>query len=273
MVCAEHVDAGYSRRSKVFEDLNLRLCGGNIYGLYGANGAGKSTLLKLITGLIFPSRGNISVMGFCPARRRAADIGRMLYIPDEIGLPKISFRAFVRSYSVFYPRFSAEQLGEYAGMFGIDPAQRMDQLSFGQRKKLYVSFVLACNTDLVVMDEPTNGLDIASKKAFRKIMASVPLEGRIFVVSTHQVHDLDHIVTGAIMLKEGKIILDSSVDTLSERLCFGSVNDLPSPLYVDGLRGFGENTFGCESDVDIELLYNALNENEAVRNRVAALLK
>jgi ABC-2 type transport system ATP-binding protein len=140
----------------------------------------------------------------------------------------------------------------------------MDKQSFGQQKKAMIAFGLATNTALLIMDEPTNGLDIPSKVQFRKLIASVLTEDRCMVISTHQVRDLDSLIDTLLILHDGKIVINQSIDEVQEKLMFESYRDTDGlhVLYEEaGPRGKNailKNTSSEYSKVDLELLFNAV---------------
>ncbi len=174
--------------ANVFEDLNLEMTRGNIYGLLGLNGAGKTTLMKLMTGLLFPRTGTVSVLGDNPARRYPDVLSRIFMLPEELHLPGISVKEYLISRSPFFPAFDNERFKRYMGEFDIPQDKKLSKLSYGQQKKFLLSFGLACGSELLVLDEPTNGLDIPSKGMFRRLVAEALSDERVFIISTHQVH-------------------------------------------------------------------------------------
>jgi len=145
---------------------------------------------------------------------------------------------------------------------------RLNTLSFGQQKKFIIAFALACNTRILLMDEPTNGLDIPSKIHFRKLIASVLHEDRTIIISTHQIRDLDNLIDRVIIVDEGELLLNASLPEIAERLCFKSVTELEglnNILYQEkSLKGFtvvSENAGGEDSKVNLEHLFNAVTGN------------
>ena len=172
-------------KNPLFSKLDLEIPRGNIYGLLGMNGAGKTTLLKLISGQLFRTEGKAEVMGFDPQQRNPEMLADMFYLPEEFYLQKISMEEFLKIYTPFYPKFNKTELDSYLNIFGIDTSKKLSDLSFGQKKKFLLSFGLASNTSLLILDEPTNGLDIPSKSQFRRIVASALTDDRTFIISTH----------------------------------------------------------------------------------------
>ncbi len=269
MITFKDVSFGY-RGGRLFDRLDLTLRRGAIYGLLGKNGAGKSTLLKLAAGLLFPSRGTITVLERTPRKREPNFLNQVFFVPEEFTLPRMTMTEYARVYGVFYPRFSREQLGELLRELEVAADQRLDRMSFGQRKKAYIAFAVACNTPLLIMDEPTNGLDIPSKSSFRRVIARVTDEERTVVISTHQVRDLDQLIDSVVVLDGSEILLNASTAEITERLQFVHLEDDEPALYAErtihGRWGVRANDSGIESPLDMELLFNAaVTSREAVK--------
>ncbi|UOQ65364.1 ABC transporter ATP-binding protein [Hymenobacter volaticus] len=269
MVTIQHLRFGYSRRTPLFEELSLSLTRGHIYGLLGKNGAGKSTLLKCMVGLAFPWSGTCTVHGQPSAERRPDMLADLFFLPEEVYVPAITFEQFVASTAPFYPRFDRDQLATYLHELEVPAQGRLQALSYGQQKKFMIAFALATNTSLLVLDEPTNGLDIPSKAQFRKIVASALGEERCIIISTHQVRDLDALIDTVVVVHDRQIVLNQSIDDLAERLRFGTArpDEAATPIYAEasirGLQGIWPNPAGLPSRVDLELLFNALINDSA----------
>jgi len=259
-------DLHYSyRRKPVLSGLNLELKPNQIYGLLGRNGTGKSTLLRNIAGFLFPQQGSIDALGFSPAQRRPAFLERVFLVPEEFDLPATTLDRWVRNLSPFYSLFDQQQFQRYIREFDIPPATRLTELSYGQQKKVFISFALATNAPILLMDEPTNGLDIPSKSQFRKIIAGAVDENRCILISTHQVKDLEQLVDRVTIIEDGRILFDQSMETIAEKLLFkfsDSPAETAAALYSESsLRGNAiilPNRQQQESRPDLELLYKAI---------------
>jgi len=266
MIDIKNVDFSYSRNTKLLLGLSLKLETGRIHGLLGKNGEGKSTLLKLISGLVFPIHGNIAVMGFDPQKRTPEMLQDIFFLPEELPQLPLSIKNYEEVYAPFYPNFSAEQFNRYLKEFDIDDKKAMlNKLSHGQKKKVFVSFGLATNTKLLLMDEPTNGLDIPSKGQFRRMVASAVDETRCLIISTHQVRDLDSLIDSIMIMEGHEIVFNEPNENITKKLLFkvAEHNDTDASVIYseDSLRGLyqvRENTTGEESKLDIELLFNAV---------------
>ncbi len=205
MVRIEHLSFGYSPANPIFNHLNLELPSGKIYGLLGKNGAGKSTLLKLISGLIFPQKGSCIINGYHSKDRHPLVLRDLYVIPEELEIPPITVNQYEKLYSPFYPLFDHFLFNANLKEFDIPKSQKMSKLSYGQKKKVLISFGLATHSKLVIMDEPTNGLDIPSKSQFRRLLAATLHHERSFIISTHQVRDVVNLIDPIIILEKGEV--------------------------------------------------------------------
>lgn len=265
MISIQHLSFSYKKQRPLFQDLNLELQAGHIYGLLGKNGAGKSSLLKHIAGLLFPQKGSCTVMGYDAHLRRPAFLQNLFLVPEEFYLPQVHIKNYLRTYAPFYPNFDERAFLDYLDEFKIPANQRLTEMSYGQKKKVLISFALATNTKVLIMDEPTNGLDIPSKSQFRKIIASALSSDRCIVISTHQVRDLDNLIDNIVIIDNHRIIFRQDVEEVTTRLVFKAVTQLDGKeLYADSsLKGHAivaENDGTQRSRVDMELLFNAVLE-------------
>jgi len=253
------------RRKPVFTGLNLDLHPGRIYGLLGRNGTGKSTLLRNIAGYLFPEKGRIEALGFEPGKRQPAFLEKVFLVPEDFYLPPTRIGEWVGTQARFYPSFNREQFDRILRDFDIPADARLDEMSYGQQKKTLISFALAINAPLLLMDEPTNGLDILSKSQFRKVIAGTVDETKCIVISTHQVRDLDNLIDRVMLIEEGKILFDQDLETISRRLTFKislDAEEMAGALYSEpSLKGNAlilVNSDGEDSRPDLEMLYKAV---------------
>lgn len=217
MITVKDMSFGYNG-GDLFSGLNLEMEKGNIYGLLGLNGAGKTSLMKLMTGLLFPREGEISVMGENPTRRNPDLLSRIFVLSEELNAPSISEKEFLLSQAPFYPDYNHSQFERYLGEFDVPRNKRLNKLSYGQKKKFLLSFGLACGSELLVLDEPTNGLDIPAKGLFRRLVAEALTEERIFIISTHQVRDVDSLIDPITILHEGKVLFEHDMAEVNEHI-------------------------------------------------------
>ncbi|MEJ7560683.1 MAG: ABC transporter ATP-binding protein [Pedobacter sp.] len=263
MIEINDLNFGYSKQKLLFKNLSMQLQAGHIYGLLGKNGAGKSSLLKNLAGLVYADSGKISVMGHDPAKRQPSLLRQICFIPEEFYLPAVKIDAYVKANSPFYPDFDHNYFNELLTEFDIPVGQKLINMSYGQKKKLIIAFGLATQAKLIIMDEPTNGLDIPSKAQFRKIMAAALTDDRCIIISTHQVRDLDNLIDTVIMLDESSVALKASVEEITHKLCFKRINEMnDTVIYAEpSLSGFNAvipNYHDEDSKLDIELLFNAM---------------
>lgn len=259
----------YRRKKPIFDGLNLTLQPGSIYGLLGPNGAGKSTLMRLMAGLLFPEQGTIYIDKRQPGKRQPAFLEQLFLLPEEIYTPAVRIQEYVRINAPFYPTFDYDQFADYLREFGLTNNQKLSELSYGQKKKVLIGFGLATNTAVLLMDEPTNGLDIPSKAQFRRLVAGAVHENRTIIISTHQVRDLETLIDPIIILSEQTVALHASTEAITERLWFGlvpSLDDLSNAvLYaeraVGGYAVVTENPLSEPSRLDLEWLFHAVQGN------------
>lgn len=267
MINIKNLHFSYKRR-KVFTGLSLSLEAGHIYGLLGKNGTGKSTLLRCIAGLLFPRQGSVEVMGFVPGKRHPAFLQSVFMVAEEFYLPDVSVEKYVKLNAPFYPNFSNEQFAEYLKEFDIPLENTLQSMSYGQKKKVLISFGLACNTDLLLMDEPTNGLDIMSKSKFRKVIAGAVNEKKCIVISTHQVKDLESLIDRITIIDDGQILFDQTTDAINRKIQFKisfDQEEISDALYIEpSLQGSAivcANPHEEDTKLDLELLYKAVVTN------------
>lgn len=259
-------------KTKVFDAFTTTLSENTIYGLLGKNGTGKSTLLYLISGLLRAQKGSICVDNY-NARDRHPDMLRDIFIvPEEFVLPRVSLDTYVKMNEQFYPNFSRDVLNRCLQDFELPLSLKLNELSMGQGKKVYMSFALAAGTRLLLMDEPTNGLDIPSKSQFRRVIANNMTPDRTLIISTHQVHDVETLLDHILILNNSRLLLDASVADICNRYTFGNrtaaemddsvVYSEPSPMgnAVIARRAATDK----ETPLNLELLFDAVVSGKIV---------
>ncbi len=253
----------------VLKDISMNLEEGRIYGLLGENGVGKTTLLTLLAGLKKVDDGTLEIDGQKPFNREPSFLSNIYYLPDEVPAPRRKAIDFAIDHGQYWKNFSAQKFSEIMTVFDNDQNQRMDHMSYGQLKKTFISFALACNTKYLFMDEPTNGLDIPSKGQFRKAVSKYTSDDSTLLISTHQARDLEAIIDPIIILDRRDVLLNASLDEIARKLYFDYTSEAdPAALYQEMVPGGNiqvlRNTTGAESKVNIEALFNAvlLHKNE-----------
>lgn len=267
VVHMQNVGFSYTQ-NRLFNHLDLEIRRGNIYGLLGKNGAGKTTLLKILSGQLFIEEGETKVLGENPQERKPSLLSEIFYLPEEFPLPKMKASEYLAMRSPFYPKFDHEMFSQYCREFDIDLNQHLDQMSLGQKKKVLLSFGLATNTALLILDEPTNGLDIPSKRQFRQTVASAMTEQRTFIISTHQVRDMENLIDPIIILHDGKVIFNDTVESVNEKYVLTLTTEQPKAdevMYTEKVLGgwmvLSERTDDSEGKpLDLETLFNVIIE-------------
>ena len=255
---------------ELFRDFSLDLQPSNVYGLLGKNGAGKSTLIYLMTGLLTPASGQVTLDGIDVRRRLPQTLNSMFLVPEEFDLPHTTLSQFVKINAPFYPNFSVEDMNRYLDIFEMEHDCKLQSLSMGQKKKVFMSFALATNTRVLIMDEPTNGLDIPSKSQWRKIIASGMTDDKMMLVSTHQVRDIEQVLDHVLIIDQSQVLLNASLGEVASRLAFRPMREGDQPLLAQtGVMGTLVVTpvlDGEETQVDLEMLFNAtLQQPQAIQ--------
>ena len=191
------------------QNLSLTLGEGMICGLLGRNGAGKSTLLYLMMGLLRPKKGCVEVDGMRADRKQSLMLQEMFLVPEEFALPKMRLNDYLKTIRPLYPRFSDELLGRCLREFGLPENPSLGSLSMGQKKQVLICVALAAQTKYLLMDEPTNGLDILSKSIFRKVVVSGMTDDKMILISTHQVHDVEKLLDHVVILDHSRVLFDA----------------------------------------------------------------
>lgn len=266
MIRIENLAFSYGQ-APVIKNITMTLEEGRIYGLLGENGVGKTTLLTLLAGLKKPQAGTIVSDGMVPYDRKPDFLAAQYYLPDEVAPVAMTAEQYAKSVGCFWPRFDFNKFRELMQLFETDATKRMDKMSAGQLKKTYISFALACNVRHLLMDEPTNGLDIPSKTQFRSAITRYTAEDSVIVISTHQVRDLENIIDPIVILDRQDVLLSASIAEITEKLYFDYGTTLnPDSLYTEQLPGgfiqVYANPDGAESKVNIEALFNTVHRHK-----------
>ena len=308
MIKIENLKFSYGSKS-IFEGVSTELKPGMIYGLLGQNGVGKTTLLKLLAGLLKPQEGSCTIeipqsgaaqqggtqrqygaerqdgaamqcgaaqpARLIPHRRRPDFLEEVFYLPEDVVAPGVKIETYVKNTCSFYPNFSYEKFARIADEFKVETDCKFNKLSFGQQKKAFIAMALSMGTEVLLLDEPSNGLDIPSKIALRKSIAENITEEQTVIISTHQVKDLESIIDPIIILDHKGVLLNRSVEEISERLHFSlSANECKEALYsqqqFNGFLTIKENLNGEETKPDLEALFNCCLSN---KERIKELFK
>ena len=267
MITTKNLTFGYSSTRTILKDITLELGEGHIHGLLGCNGIGKTTLLKIICGIMRPTHGEVLVDGISPSLREPQLFSELMIIPEEFSLPNISLECYAKITSPLYPHFDMGQMRGYCQELGVDVSERLHSMSMGQRKKAYIAFALACNVKMLIMDEPTNGLDIPSKSTLRRLLAGYVDDDRMVLISTHQVADVEQLLDNIVILDGKGVALNATTAEICRRLKFGRAAEDDVVLYAErtiaGDMAVMASDGEADTQLNIELLFNAVSANRA----------
>ena len=275
MVQINEISFSYNKRNgDLFHNFSLELNAGNVYGLLGKNGAGKSTLIYLMTGLLTPKSGEALLDGVNVRKRLPQTINDIFLVPEEFELPKLSLKKYVEINAPFYPNFSMADMQRYLDIFemGGDLRVKLNALSMGQKKKVFMAFAFATNTRVLIMDEPTNGLDIPSKSQFRKLIGAGMTDDKMMLISTHQVRDISDILDHVTIIDQSKVLLNTSIADVIGHIAFRPQHEGDQPIFVQQ-SAMGNLVVvpaqpGEETKVDLEMLFNATLQNPVAINQL-----
>ena len=213
------------KQSLALDNISFDIQPGRIVGLIGPNGAGKTTALKAILGLTDFS-GDLSVLGLDPCRQRDELMEQVCFIADVAVLPRwIRVREAVDFVANVHPRFDRAKCEAFLARTKLMPSQRVRQMSKGMIVQLHLALVMAIDARLLVLDEPTLGLDILYRKQFyQSLLEDYFDENKTIIVTTHQVEEVEHILTDLMFIRDGKIVLDADMDAIGERFIEVLVN-------------------------------------------------
>ena len=219
---------GLSKRygtTVALDHVDLDIQPGRIVGLVGPNGAGKTTALKAILGLA-EFDGQLSVMGLDPRTNRTELMQQVSFIADVAVLPRwLRVGDAVDFVGGVHPRFSREKCLAFLARTKIQSTQRVRELSKGMIVQLHLALIMAIDAKLLILDEPTLGLDILYRKEFYNALLSDYFDhDKTILVTTHQIEEIEHILTDLLFIKEGRIVLNASMDEVGERFAEVMVN-------------------------------------------------
>ena len=267
MIEIKNLDFSY-KKTPVFHNINLTFKPGCIYGLLGENGVGKTTLLKIISGLQEPQLGSCTVDGHVSFTREPEFLQNIVFLPDEVTVPEDETpMKYIKSLAPFYPNYAYGTFLHLMQEMEVEPEKKFREMSYGQQKKSLIACTLSLGTDYVLLDEPTNGLDIPSKADFRTLLSKRSTEGTTIIISTHQVKDVENLIDPIIILNHDEVLLNASVETITRKLVFSyDMAPAPDTLYSEQMPGGCLNVCvnhdGTESQLNIEGLFNAVLRNK-----------
>ena len=267
MITLKDLSFSYGKH-QVLGNVSMTLEKGKIYGLLGENGVGKSTLLKILSGLLKPEGGECTVFGEVPYSRNPSFLQDVYYLPEDFMGENVVVEKYAMQVGEFYPNFSPDKFRRILGEFGVDGRAKFNKLSLGQQKKAIISLALSLGTGVLLMDEPSNGLDIPSKALLRRLIAENASDEQLIIISTHQVKDLENLIDPIIIMDRESVLMNASIEEITRRLTFGiEPQEDRDALYCQrDLRGYVTvrcNEYGIETPVDIEALFNCALVNKA----------
>jgi ABC-2 type transport system ATP-binding protein len=247
------------KNKQVLNDVNLTLSAGQILGLVGPNGAGKTTCLQALLGLTTYD-GDIDVLGYNPSKSREKMLVDVAYIADVAVLPKwIQVDQAVTYMQGVHPNFNRQKAEAFLAKTNIPATAKVKTLSKGMVTQLHLALVLAVDAKILILDEPTLGLDILTRRQFyAHLLEDFYDEDKCIIVTTHQIEEIEHILTNAAFIRDGRIVLDQSVDDIRIRFKLVAVDNehleqakTHNPLYTNSMMGITSMLF---DNVDPEIL-------------------
>ena len=218
LVEARSLGVSYGAK-RALDGVSFTIPKGRVVGLLGHNGAGKTTLMKALVGLVKPAQGDLAVLGLDPLCDRVALLEQACYIPDVAILPRWArVNDLIGLMSGLHPRFSAERARALLRRTSVDPADKVKTLSKGMVVQAHLALVAAIDARLMILDEPTLGLDVLSRKAFYEMLIDEWCDGeRSVLVSTHQVEEIETLLSDVLMLNEGRLVLSIGLEDMDRR--------------------------------------------------------
>jgi ABC-2 type transport system ATP-binding protein len=218
LISASHLSKSYDGKTKAVDDVSFEIPAGRIIGLIGPNGSGKTTALKAILGLS-TFDGDLKVLGFDPRTQRDELMNEVCFIADVAVLPRwIKVKEVVDFVAGTHPKFNRAKCEAYLAHTKLKPNMKVKQMSKGMIVQLHLSLVMAIDAKLLVLDEPTLGLDILYRKQFyQNLLEDYFDEEKTIIVTTHQVEEIEHILSDLMFIRDGKIVMSATMDELAER--------------------------------------------------------
>jgi ABC-2 type transport system ATP-binding protein len=239
------------KNNQVLNDVNLSLSAGKILGLVGPNGAGKTTCLQALLGLT-SYEGDIDVLGYNPSKSREEMLVDVAYIADVAVLPKwIKVDQALTYMQGVHPNFNRQKAEAFLAKTNIPATAKVKTLSKGMVTQLHLALVLAVDAKILILDEPTLGLDILTRRQFyAHLLEDFYDEDKCIIITTHQIEEIEHILTDAAFIRDGKIVLDQSVEDIRNRFKLVAVDNehleqakTHNPLFSNSMMGITSMLF------------------------------
>ncbi len=277
MIELQNLSFSYRKGVVTLKDVTTSFPPG-IHLLLGENGAGITTLLDVMSGLRRAQEGECTFGGMDVASRGPEVMRRLFFLGDHMVFPAKNIAAMVRCHASLYPGFDAGLLKANLDAFGIDERCPFTKMSLGTCRKAQLAYALSLGVDVLLLDEPANGLDIKAKQTLANIMASSVGENQTVFVSTHTVQDLENLFDGVALISAGQLLFNASMDSVASRLAFtASMQPLQGSLYCEMRTGLYHAVMEMSGDYaeaagkpDLTMLYNAAFST--ARERIIQLL-
>jgi ABC-2 type transport system ATP-binding protein len=264
MVHIENLIFNYKKKKALFSGLHLSLMPGQVYGLAGKNGAGKTTLLKLMSGMLFPESGTCNILDNQPKKRKPEFLMKIFYIPEYFMPPEVTIKQYMWLYHPYYPDFNIQLFSEMLASFMLNDTQVLSDLSSGDQRKVLLAFALSSGCRLLLLDEPALALDVPARKVFRQYLARFVCDETCIVLSSHQMREMEGLIDILILMEQGQIVMNESLNDISSKLLFCAEKNMPSGASilfseqrVTGKMVICNNRDRQESSIDLELLFHA----------------
>jgi len=230
---AQQLRKSFGRERVALDGISFRVGAGRIVGLMGPNGAGKTTALKAILGLT-PFEGSLTVLGRDPRHERDALMREVCFIADVAVLPRwLRVSQAIDYVAGVHPRFDRERAAAVIAKTNIRPRSKVGELSKGMTTRLHLALIMAIDARLLVLDEPTLGLDLLVRRSFYETLLSDYFDHqRTILVTTHQVEEVEHLLTDVLLINHGRIVLDAAIDALPGRF----VQLLTTPNHLEAAQ-------------------------------------
>ena len=204
-------------KTKALDGVNFQASRGKVYGLVGANGAGKTTLIKHLLGLLRAKSGSVRVLGEDPVRNPAGVLKHIGYLSEDRDIPNwMSIEELMRYTNAYYAGWDQAYADELLDTFSLDPAKKIATLSRGMRAQVALISAVAHRPDLLILDEPSSGLDaVVRKDILNAVVRTISEEGRTVVFSSHLLEEVERLSDHVTMIHQGRITLDSSLETIN----------------------------------------------------------
>lgn len=274
MLQLNNVSYSYRKDDRALDGISVAVPAG-LHLLLGENGAGKTTLLHIIAGLRFPTAGECLVDGVDTSLRSPATLSKVFLLADDTLFPSSSINEMVSRSADFYPQFSSEVLRQSLDAFGMTGYEKLTHLSLGNRKKAQLAYALALQTDILLLDEPANGLDISSRQILLELLGRFIRPEQTVIISTHVVWDFMNLIEGVMVINRGRLLTAMNTWDITRRL--GFITDrLPvdAALYSTQMQGLFHAIVPADpenpTDLDFLLLYSALHSPS--RDRLLSII-